>query len=87
MGVAAGAVEEKDAIIGVPGGVAVRLAEGEVVKLQLGEGFAGAEAEVLNDVSAVLSGPLGGSGLRVGGDGRERDEKNKTDNVAGQAGY
>jgi hypothetical protein len=80
-------VEEKDTIIGVPGGVAVRLAEGEVVKLQLGDGFAGVEAEVLNDVSAVLSEPLGGSGLRVGGDGRKRDEKNKTDNVGAQAGY
>jgi hypothetical protein len=25
--------------------------------------------------------------LGVDGDGRERDEKNKTDNVAGHAGY
>jgi len=85
--VAAGAVKEKDGIVGVPGSVAVRLAEGEVVELQLGEGFARAETEVLDDVGAVLSGPLGGSGLRVGGDGRERDEKDKTGNVAGQAGY
>ena len=63
VGVAAGAVEEEDGVVDVAGGVAVRRAEGEVVELELGEGFAGAEAEVLDGVGAVLGGPLGGGGL------------------------
>ena len=68
VGVAAGAVEEEDGVVGVAGGVAVGLAEGEVVEFELGEGFAGAEAEVFDDVGAVLGGPLSGRGLGAGGD-------------------
>ncbi len=52
-------------------------AEGEVVEVELGEGFAGAEVEVFDDVDVVLGGPLlsgcgrsgGGHGLGRRGDG------------------
>ena len=47
VGVAAGAVEEEDGVVDVACGVAVRRAEREVVELELGEGFAGAELEVV----------------------------------------
>ena len=56
--VAAGAVEEEDGVVDVAGGVAVRGAEGEVVEIELGEGFAGAELEVLGDVELVLDRPF-----------------------------
>ena len=41
VGVAAGAVEEEDGVVGVACGVAVRCAEGEVVEVEPREGFAG----------------------------------------------
>ena len=69
VSVAAGAVEEENGVVCVAGSVAVWGAEGEVVELEFGEGFAGAEAEVLDDVSAVLGGP-GGSRWRGGCGGR-----------------
>src|SRR5262249_32661368 len=51
-------------------------AKREVVKAQLGEGFAGAKAEVLNDVSAILDGPSGLTrlGMSAGGDRYQKDE-------------
>ena len=66
VGVAAGAVEEKDGVVDVAGGVAVRGAEGEVVELEFGEGFAGAEVEVVGDVVAGRAG-VGGRGRGCGG--------------------
>jgi hypothetical protein len=57
MGVASGAVEEEDGVIYVAGGVAMWGAEGDVLKLEFGEGFAGAELEVLDDVGVVFDGP------------------------------
>ncbi len=62
VGAASGAVEQKHCVIDATCGVAVGLAEGEVVELQFGEGFAAAEAEVLDDVRAVVSGPGDGAG-------------------------
>ena len=61
--VTTGAVEEEDSVVGVAGCVAVGLAEGEVVQLELGESFPGSEAEVIDGVGAVLGGPLGWGGL------------------------
>ena len=46
VGIAAGAVEQEHSIIHVAGRIAVRGAEREVVQLELGQGFAGAKAEV-----------------------------------------
>ena len=46
MGIAAGAVEQQDCVISVAGCIAVRLAQSQVVQLQLGEGFTAAEVEV-----------------------------------------
>jgi len=66
VGVAAGAVEKEDCVVDVAGGVAVGRAQGEVMELELGEGFAGAEAEVGEGDGAVGCGPLGGLGLRGG---------------------
>ena len=57
--VAAGAVQEEDGVVDVAGGVAMRRAEREVVEVELGQSFAGAEAEVVRDVEAVLDGPNG----------------------------
>ncbi len=56
VGVAAGAVEQKDGVVDVAGRVAMRGAEGEVVELEFGEGFAGAEVEVAGDVVAGRAG-------------------------------
>lgn len=80
MSVAAGAVEEEDGVIDVAGGVAVKLAEGEVVELQDGDGFAAGELEALDDVGAVLGGPfVGGLGAGLGGDGCEDAEEGGED--------
>ncbi len=56
VGVAAGAVEQEDGVVDVTTRVAVRRAEGEVVELESGEGFTGAEAEVARDVVAGCAG-------------------------------
>ncbi len=58
MRVASGAVEEEDGVVYVAGGIAVWLAEGDVFELEFGEGFAGAELEVLDDVGVVFDGPF-----------------------------
>ena len=86
VGVAAGAVEEKDGVVDVAGGVAVRGAEGEVVELEFGEGFAGAEVEVVGDVVAGRAG-VGGRGCgrgealtwsgRGGGGGEEGGDEDR----------
>ena len=69
-GVAAGAVQEQDGVIDMAGGIAVRGAEGEVMQLERGQGFARAELEVGYGVGAVLGGPFAG-GLGGGGEGGE----------------
>jgi hypothetical protein len=68
VGVAAGAVEKQDGVVDVTGGVAVRRAEGEVVELELGKGFAGAEVEVVGDVVAGCAGVGGRCGGVAGAD-------------------
>ena len=76
VGVAAGAVEEEDGVVGVAVGAAVGLAEGDVVEVELLDGLAVFEVEVGDVVGAVLGGPFGcrnSSGLRVGG---EADREN-----------
>ena len=75
VGVAAGAVEEEDGVVGVAVGAAVGLAEGEVVEVQLLDGLAVFEVEVGDVVGAVLGGPFAWGGLGVGGDGRGREER------------
>ena len=57
MGAASGAMQEKDSVVDVAGGVAVGSAQGEVVELEFGEGFAGAELEVGQGDGAVDSCP------------------------------
>jgi hypothetical protein len=62
--------------------IAVRLAQREVMQLKLREGFAAAEVEVLDNVVAVLHGPLARDvgGLRMGsGSCEQRDEDEATD--------
>ena len=59
MGVAARAVEQEDGVIGVSGGIVVRLTQREVVQFQLRDGFAAAEVKVLDNVVAILRRPLG----------------------------
>lgn len=66
MSIAAGAVEKEDGIVGVALCVAMRLAEGEVVKVKFGEGLAGLEVEVGDVEAAVLGGPVGGSLIGLG---------------------
>jgi len=66
VGVAAGAVEQEDGVIDLAGCVAVGRAQGQVMELELGQGFAGAEAEVGEGDGAVGGGPVGGWGLRGG---------------------
>ena len=63
MRVAAGAVQQEDGVIDVAGRVAVGRAQGQVVELELREGFAGAEAEVGEGDLAVGGGPFCGLGL------------------------
>jgi hypothetical protein len=60
--------------------IAVRLAQRQVVQLELGEGFAAAEVEVLDDVVAVLHGPLprGVGGLRMGNGGCDQRDEDET---------
>ena len=62
MRVAAGAVQQQDGVVDMAGGVAVRRAQREVVQLELGQSFAGAEAEVGDGVDAVFGGPVRGCG-------------------------
>jgi len=86
VGVAAGAVEEEDGVVGVAVGAAVGLAEGDVVEVELLDGLAVFEVEVGDVVGAVLGGPFTGSGLRVGGYGRgceEREEDEAGDHDEG----
>ena len=52
MRVAAGAVQEEHGVVDLACAVVVRRAEGQIVQLQLGQGFTGAEAEVLRGVVA-----------------------------------
>ena len=66
MGVTAGAVEQEDGVVDVAGGVAVGGAEGQVVELEFGQDFAGAEAEVGQGDEAVGGGPGYGVGWRGG---------------------
>ena len=63
VGVAAGAVEQEDGVVDVAGCVAVGCAQGQVVELEFGKCFAGAEAEVGEGDEAVGGGPFGGCGL------------------------
>ena len=51
-----------------PCGVAVGMAEGEVVEVELLDRLAVFEVEVGDVVGAVLGGPFAGGGLRVGGE-------------------
>jgi hypothetical protein len=67
--IAARSVEEQDGVIGMPGSIAVRLAERKIVQLQLGNGFARAKAEIFNDVCAIPGGPFGLSLRRLSRDG------------------
>ncbi len=62
VGVAAGAVEEEDGVVGVALRVAVRCAEGEVMEVEPPEGFTGLEVEVGDVEGAVLGWPLDGFG-------------------------
>jgi hypothetical protein len=55
-------------------GIAVLLAEREVVELQLRKGFAGTEVEVFNEVRAVLDRPFGLIVRRLGVDGESGKE-------------
>jgi hypothetical protein len=75
VGVAAGAVQEEDGVVGVAIGAAVGFAEGDVVEVQLLDRLAVFEVEVGDVVGAVLGGPFAWSGLRVGGCGRGREER------------
>jgi len=68
--VAAGAVEEEDGVVGVTIGSTMRLAEGDVVEVELFNGLAVLEVEVGDVVGAVLSGPFAGGGILGGRDGR-----------------
>ena len=75
VGVASGAVQEEDGVVGVAVGAAMGLAEGEVVEVQFFDRLAVLEVEVGDVVGAVLGGPFAGSALGVGGDGRGREER------------
>ena len=85
VALATGAVQQKDGVIHVAGGIAMRSTEREVVESELGKRFASAEAEVMRDVELVFDRPLrlrallrgcGGHRLR-GGDGGECGEGGK----------
>ncbi len=56
--VAAGAVEEQDGVVRVAGGIRVRGAEREVMKMERRESFAGTEAEVGEVVGSVVGRPV-----------------------------
>jgi hypothetical protein len=58
MGVAARSMEKQDSVVRVSCGIPVGLAERKIVQLQVGERFADPEAEIPDDVSAVLDRPL-----------------------------
>jgi len=80
MGIAAGAMQQKDGIVGVTLGVAVQLPEREVVEVQDRERLTGVEAEVPNVEASVLDGPMSRRvlwlrGLGGSGDGECQEEK------------
>jgi hypothetical protein len=84
VSVATGPVQEQDRIISVSCGIAVGLAEREVVELQLGEGLAGPKAEIFDDVGAVLDRPLGVDlGRLSGGERRQQREQQEMTNQWG----
>ena len=82
-------MQQKDGVVHVTCGVAMRSTEREVVEIELGKRFAGAEAEVMRDVETVFDGPFGGGrgglgssgggggGLGDGGDGGEQSGDGK----------
>jgi hypothetical protein len=63
----------------VAGGIAMGLAESEVVEFELGYGFAIFEVEVFDGVVAVLRGPFAWSARLGAGDGRGRQEREENE--------
>ena len=71
MRIAASAVKQKDCIIGMARGVAVRRTKREVMQLEFGERFTGPEAEIFENRRVFHRWPGGGGGgLREGPAGR-----------------
>jgi len=62
----------RNGVVDVAVGVAVGGAEGEVVELEVGEGFARAEVEVVGDVVARIAG-VGGCGLGADARGARKE--------------
>ncbi len=62
MRIAASAVQQQDRVIDMAGCVAMGRAQGEIVQLERGQGFAGSKAEVGKNRGAVHGMPLAGGG-------------------------
>jgi hypothetical protein len=75
VAIASGAVQQKDGIVDMSIGAAVRLPKCEVVQAELRNGLARAEVEVFNDVDVVFGGPL--RGMWILGDGGDVAGENK----------
>ena len=57
-------MEQQDGVISVAGSILVRLAQSQVVELQLRNRFTATEVKVVDDVIAILCWPV--AGLSVG---------------------
>jgi hypothetical protein len=79
VGAATGAVEEEYGVVGVAGGVAMGFAEGEVVELELRDGFTIFEVKVFDRVVPVLRRPFAWSARLGADDGRGRQEREENE--------
>jgi hypothetical protein len=77
MGITARAMEQQDCVISVAGCVLVRLAQSEIVELQLRDRFTATEVKVTDDVVTIQGRPV--AGLSVGCQTCERSSEDEVE--------